>query len=108
MKQILPILAAWLHDIGKFSQRTNAPCSDNLEQEYCPGCPSHRHVLYTDYFIKNDLPLPPELEEERGYLARLAASHHIPNLAAVEEVTLQKADWLSAGGDLIQGNDQCV
>lgn len=36
MKHELAVLAAWLHDIGKFAQRAGAPASAGLEQEICP------------------------------------------------------------------------
>lgn len=52
MKHELAVLAAWLHDIGKFAQRAGAPASAGLEQEICPQGETHRHVLYTDYFIE--------------------------------------------------------
>ena len=74
MKHELAVLAAWLHDIGKFAQRAGAPASAGLEQEICPQGETHRHVLYTDYFIENVLPLPPEMEGLRGGLARMAAA----------------------------------
>ena len=103
MKQALPILAAWLHDIGKFAQRAEAPCSTGMEQEYCPSGGTHRHVLYTDYFIENLLPLPAELEADRSRLARMASAHHRADEASREEVALQEADRLSSGGDRMDG-----
>lgn len=96
------ILAALLHDIGKFAQRANRPKSANLEGEYCPsyqGRASHLHVLYTDFFIENDLPLPPELEQQRAKLARLASAHHKPAASCLAEQILKQADGLSAGMD---------
>lgn len=104
MEQIVYSLAGWLHDIGKFAQRANAPCTQGMDQEYCPNGTSHRHVLYTDYFIEHVLPLPPELEHHRSELARLAAAHHRPNTASREERALQRADWLSSGGDRLDGD----
>lgn len=103
MKHELAVLAAWLHDIGKFAQRAGAPASTGLEQEVCPQGGTHRHVLYTDYFIENTLPLPPEMEGLRGALARMAAAHHRPDGASREETALQRADRLSSGGDRSKG-----
>lgn len=103
MTQILPVLAAWLHGIDKFAQRADAPCSQGLEQEYCPHGTSHRHVLYTDYFIERVLPLPPELEGQRSRLARLASAHHRPDASSREEMALKLADCLSSGGDRVDG-----
>ena len=103
MKLCLPVLAAWLHDIGKFAQRADAPCTKGMDQEYCPDGTSHRHVLYTDYFIEKVLPLPPELEGNRSRLARIASAHHRPDTSSREEMALQKADHLSSGGDRMEG-----
>lgn len=103
MKHELAVLAAWLHDIGKFAQRAGAPASQGLEQDLCPQGQTHRHVLYTDYFIEHVLPLPSEMESVRGRLARMAAAHHRPDSASREEVALQRADGLSSGGDRMTG-----
>ncbi len=99
----LPVLAAWLHDIGKFAQRAGERRS-SLEHEYCPksgynGRYSHQHVLYTDYFIEHILPLPPELEGSRSILADLAASHHRADGKSRDHLAIQRADRLSAGMD---------
>ncbi len=103
MNHEFAVLAAWLHDVGKFAQRAEAPASRRLEQEYCPGGKTHQHVLYTDFFIENVLRLPPDLEARRSSLARLASAHHRPNEASREEIALQRADCLSSGGDRMEG-----
>lgn len=98
------VLAALLHDIGKFSQRAKRPKSIDLEGEYCPsykGRASHLHSLYSDYFIENDLPLPPELAPLRSQIARLASAHHKPAGGSLMELALSQADRLSAGMDRI-------
>lgn len=97
------VLAALLHDIGKFAQRAGRPRSKD-EGELCPQDtqhrrPTHLHVLYTDYFIENDLPLPFELEGRRAHIARLAAAHHKPGESVLQEKCIAIADRLSAGGD---------
>lgn len=97
----LPVLGAWLHDIGKFAQRAGQERSP-LEHHYCPkydGRHTHQHVLYTDYFIEHILPLPEELECSRSMLADLAASHHNAGGKSREHQAIQKADHLSAGMD---------
>ena len=103
LEQQLLILAGLLHDIGKFAQRADAPCSNNLAQEYCPHGTSHRHVLYTDYFIEHSLPLPPELEAARSRLARMAAAHHRADPSSRAELCIQEGDCLSSGNDRMQG-----
>lgn len=103
MNHEFAVLAAWLHDVGKFAQRAEAPASRRLEQEYCPGGKTHQHVLYTDFFIENVLRLPPELEARRSELARLASAHHRSDTASREEMVLQRADCLSSGGDRMEG-----
>lgn len=91
----LLVLAALLHDIGKFAQRAGAAKSAGMEQEYCKidqnGKPTHTHVLYTDAFIEDTrFPLPPELEAKRSKLARLASAHHKPALDSMEELCIQR------------------
>ena len=101
------VLAALLHDIGKFAQRAERPKSTQLEGELCPcgkhGRSTHLHVLYTDYFIENDIPLP--LQIDKGRLARLAAAHHKPAGDSLAEQTLCIADRISAGMDRIDEED---
>ncbi|MEA3465942.1 MAG: type III-A CRISPR-associated protein Cas10/Csm1, partial [Thermodesulfobacteriota bacterium] len=105
-RQLL-VLAALLHDIGKFAQRAGRRKSAAQEDMYCPihrdGYATHKHVLYTDYFIENDLPLPPELEQQRSSLARLASAHHKPAADSPLELAIQMGDRLSAGADRIGG-----
>lgn len=99
----LLVLASLLHDVGKFAQRAGRKKTDSLSGEYCPhdksGRPSHLHVLYTDHFIEDDLPLPKELEGQRAQLARLASSHHQPAGDSLFEKALSRGDSLSAGSD---------
>ncbi len=107
----LLVLAALLHDIGKFAQRAGSVKSADLEQEYCLtdkyGKPSHTHVLYTDAFIESEtLPLPPELAGKRGVLARMAAAHHRPDADSVEEMCLMRADRLSSSSDRMEGESE--
>lgn len=103
------VLAALLHDIGKFAQRAGRPKSSDQADMYCPtgehGRPSHTHVLYSDYFIEHDLPLPDELNGQRSYLARLASSHHKPAGDDLFEQVLCVADRLSAGADRKAGEE---
>lgn len=98
------VLAALLHDVGKFAQRAKAPLSAAMEDTYCPQASygsSHKHVLYTDYFVENELPLPRELEGRRSLLARIASAHHKPDAENRLEKCLQQGDWLASGNDRI-------
>jgi CRISPR-associated protein Csm1 len=103
------VLAALLHDVGKFAQRAGAEKSEDTVG-YCPtdhttGRPSHIHVLYTDFFIEKVLPLPREMDtdRQRSKLARMAAAHHKPGTDSLCEMAISVADGLSAGTDRKQG-----
>ncbi|WP_054030901.1 type III-A CRISPR-associated protein Cas10/Csm1 [Desulfatitalea tepidiphila] len=109
-EQEILVIAALLHDIGKFAQRAGAPKSNNMEGEYCrveSGRPTHTHVLYTDHFIEHILPLPKELADPqvRGMIARLASAHHKPAAGNLMEEALSVADQLSAGTDRKSGEE---
>ena len=98
------VLAAWLHDVGKFAQR--ADVSDlydkNLEATYCKTTKyfgySHQHVVYTEGFInKYKLVLPESVNWE--HVKNLAANHHSPS---------SYYDWIIAEADrLSSGSDRC-
>jgi len=98
------VLSALLHDIGKFAQRANRPYSKEMENDYLTsyqGKPGHWHTVYSDYFIEKDLPLPPELEESRSKIARVASAHHRPDEKSLSEMAVMVADRLSSGLDRI-------
>jgi len=104
------VLGGLLHDIGKFGQRAGAPRSDEMTSTYCPTDPkskrpTHLHVLYTDYFIENDLPLPGELEGKRAVLAKIASTHHMPD-DTLETLSITIADWLSSGLERIPDEEE--
>lgn len=102
------VLGALLHDIGKFAQRANRPCSKEMEEEYLPkfnGKPSHWHSLYSDYFIENDLPLLLELEKSRSRIARLASIHHRPDENDLSEMCVMIADRLSSGAERLENTE---
>lgn len=97
-------LAGLLHDIGKFAQRARRPYSKDMQGSYLPsfkGLSSHWHALYTDYFIEKDLPLPADLDADRGRIARIASAHHRPDETNLIEMAVSIGDSLSAGTDRI-------
>ncbi|MCX7837384.1 MAG: type III-A CRISPR-associated protein Cas10/Csm1, partial [candidate division WOR-3 bacterium] len=98
------ILAALLHDIGKFWQRTSEPLSEEDKRIMPNCCPfynnnfTHLHVLYSGRFIREVFqnrfpkaenivlyhhlyPLPKTVSEDFRYLTKI----------------IQLADWLSSG-----------
>lgn len=122
------VIAALLHDIGKFGQRAfptetvtgadgkivkiNSSHKTENEHIFSPkkfrtSQYTHQHVLYTDFFMEHVLPLPLAWEKDgqeevtHGNLARLAASHHNPT-DEFEEKCIQEADEQSAGLDRIE------
>ncbi|OPY93314.1 MAG: hypothetical protein A4E73_00246 [Syntrophaceae bacterium PtaU1.Bin231] len=103
------LVASVLHDIGKFSQRAGRPFSRDMDGIYTTeykGVSGHRHSLYTDYFIEKDLPLPKELEDQRGIIARVASAHHRPGKENLLDLCVSIADRLSAGADRLETEDR--
>lgn len=112
------VLAALLHDIGKFYQRadevsvTNSKYLKkeikNLEGQICPkdkdGKFTHKHVLWTAQFFDdfesqiNEIIIR-EDKERIGKILNLASKHHNPDIASIGEILIQKADHYSSGID---------
>jgi len=98
-------LGALLHDVGKITQRSRwqlSPQSKGLESMICRTNPAgqytHRHVLYTnEFFERLDTATFPKVNYSE--IANLASYHHAPRMDKLEEVIVQQADWLSAGQD---------
>lgn len=105
------VIAALLHDIGKFSQRAKYGKTEGAEEEFLKKG-GYKHTLYTDYAVDGALgaviPFPVSLQDSSTSIARLAAAHHNPYEDM--EFYLKKADCLSAGLDRIEtkpvGNNQ--
>ncbi len=116
-------LAALLHDIGKFFQRSDpsgaarsallSPQIKNLEGSISPkhwqtGKYTHKHVLWTAQAIAN---LQPHLANyiklagnwSYDKLLRTSAAHHAPSDELAEQI-VQKADHYSSGIDRDQQN----
>lgn len=98
------VLAAWLHDVGKFAQRADVSelYDKKLEEKYCKptkyGGYTHQHVLYTEGFLSKyrDV-LPDSVNWE--HVKNLAANHHNPS---------SYYDWIIAEADrLSSGSDRC-
>lgn len=98
--------AALFHDIGKFGQRTGrtSPNTD-LENRYCPSYKhryTHRHVLYTEQFIRENASVFPSTARPH-VIAPIAAGHHKPDSLYQDIVRL--ADWASSGMDRLGGGE---
>lgn len=104
------VLAALLHDIGKFMQRAEVPCpgrtDDAVKQRVCPfdkatGRFTHLHSLWTDQFFEEYGSLFPDPTERfpmaEDNLANLAAWHHKPSTPGQWIVT--EAERMSSGMD---------
>lgn len=98
------VLAAWLHDVGKFAQRADVSelYDKRLEGQYCKttkdGRYTHQHVIYTEGFLSKyrDV-LPDNVNWE--HVKILAANHHNPS---------SYYDWIIAEADrLSSGSDRC-
>lgn len=101
----LVVVAALLHDVGKFAQRARSQKDASLKEKYCPinwltKRYSHAHVLYTHPFIENALKVPDELAGREQEIAHLASCHHKPD-DVIAEKALTRGDCLSAGLDRI-------
>lgn len=103
------VLAALLHDIGKFWQRGDASLENttNIEQgnqdwhwliPYTEqGKPGYQHAIWTYQFFEKNKNIFSEVlgQEQSTGLARLAGKHHKPE--TYEEALIQMADiWSSA------------
>lgn len=101
------VLAALLHDVGKFAQRASADSKaelgDTAIATYCPrnaerGYPTHIHAAHTHAFVlglRDQLPDGVRAE----VVARLAAKHHRPSSDDPWEEVIALADQVSAGQD---------
>jgi CRISPR-associated protein Csm1 len=76
------VLAAWLHDIGKFAQRAG---------EQCP-----KDVVYTEFFLQKVKDCLPD-DVRAAEVIRLASAHHNPS--AYDEWIIAHGDRLSSGSD---------
>ncbi|MCK9320796.1 MAG: type III-A CRISPR-associated protein Cas10/Csm1 [Bacteroidales bacterium] len=113
-------LAALLHDIGKFYQRSDDGFSDKynslsgyskrMAEDICPlndkGRFGYQHVVWTNEFFeitKTILKRIPEISENvfevsnEDNIANLACNHHRPKSILQSIITM--ADWWSAGID---------
>ncbi len=84
------ILAALLHDIGKFYQRTGAKLGEEdkrLMTSCCPvykGVYSHQHVLYSGIFFRE------VLDNKFQHIENIVLYHHCPESAGAKYRNLVK------------------
>ena len=102
------ILAAWLHDIGKFYQRAGYKLddtNDSFAKEYLgrkrklgqgpEAYYTHLHAIFSDKFVREYLP-------SLSIAGTLAALHHSPDQAATDRMRylarlITLADWMASG-----------
>lgn len=96
------VIAAYLHDVGKFAQRADKQefFAKELEGQFCKqhkeGWYSHQHVLYTNGFLENTKNILPDGINVQKVI-QLASAHHNPSTK--EEWIIAEADRLSSGSD---------
>ena len=98
------VIAAWLHDVGKFAQRADIQelYNKNSEGMYCKttkdGRYTHQHVVYTEGFLNKYKDVLPDGLNVTN-IKNLAANHHNPS---------SYYDWIIAEADrLSSGSDRC-
>lgn len=98
------IIAAWLHDVGKFAQRADRKdlYDKNLEGQYCKpqkgGWYGYQHVVYTQGFLEKHKNILPDGINVNNVI-HFAANHHNPS---------EYEEWIIAQGDrLSSGSDRC-
>jgi CRISPR-associated protein Csm1 len=91
------VLAAWLHDIGKFAQRAGMKCSSTQEG----GSYSHQH--YTEQFLQSVKDCLPD-DIDAGEVIRLASRHHNPS--EYDEWIIAHGDRLSNGAENENHDDE--
>lgn len=111
------VLAALLHDIGKFYQRADdagAKRSEHLQSEikrleemYCPlinnSWRGYKHVVWTAQFLADHEPFfKGLLRDDYARFFKATVSHHRPDPADVWQLLVQQADHFSAGADRTQ------
>ncbi len=100
-------LAALFHNIGKFARHAGRPFSPHVERhDRTNSAPSPPFCFHTDYFLRNDLPLPSALEADRSRIARIATAPHSPDETCLSEMCLLVANQLSSGADATQAGEE--
>ena len=112
IRQYEIIIAALLHDIGKFKQRAyggdeSKPnnFTKSIEGYILPVKLSHRHALWTYDFFENDLKYLDNLPKETNFtiIRDLASNHHNPSTA--DEEIISYSDRISASFDRIKEDE---
>lgn len=96
------VIAAYLHDVGKFAQRADVQelYNKNFESYCCKlhngGWYSHQHAVYTEGFLEKYKDIFPD-SVDANIVRNLASHHHNPSTA--EEWIISVADRISSGSD---------
>lgn len=112
------ILAALLHDIGKFWQRADNNLKESINikkksEEHLKTIvpfiqkgnyerPGYQHAIWTYQFFLDKKNVFRDLglwSEERDSIINIASNHHRPNAESSLQKLIQKADWWSSGID---------
>ncbi len=104
------IIGAFLHDIGKISQRAKvklSPQSEGMKSQACPtnefGGYGYSHVPYTNQFFEDVKDWLPQGGMYWANAANCATYHHKPQPDNLLDLIVHEGDCLSAGHDRNDG-----
>ncbi len=93
------IFGAFIHDIGKFYQRTNILKSKEVVDDLYSPNNSYIHTSYTAKFLKENFNI-------KDKIINIAARHHNPDSNDILQKIVQIADHLSSSSERIENKNK--